>query len=116
MPVLYENLLSSLMRRSGTLMVLMDFSTIGATSTLQHVRLSEDKQAEAQSCIAFFNKEHIELLDWPSKSSDVNPTENMWSIIRWKVYANEGQIDSVQALIVSLMDEWETIPKEFSRH
>ena len=49
MPVLYGNLLSSLMRRNGTSMVLMVFSNIGARSAFQQFVLSEDKQAEVHS-------------------------------------------------------------------
>ena len=43
----------------------------------------------------FFNEENIELLDWQSRSPDLKPIENLWSIISRKVYANGRQFDSV---------------------
>ena len=54
-------------------------------------------------------------MDWPSKSPDLNPIENLWSIISRKVCAIGRQLrqfDSVQDLTVSLMDDWETISNE----
>ena len=52
----------------------------------------------------------IKLLYWPSKYPDLNPISNLWSIISRRVCENGRQFDSVQALTVSLMDEWESIP------
>nr|CCA25184.1 GK10162 putative [Albugo laibachii Nc14] len=36
---------------------------------------------------AFFNEERIKLLDWPSKSPDLNLTDKLWSINSRKLYA-----------------------------
>lgn len=29
----------------------------------------------------FFSRQTFELLDWPAKSPDLNPIENVWSVI-----------------------------------
>lgn len=38
------------------------------------------------------------IMDWPPCSPDINPIENLWSIIKWKVYADGNQYSSKEAL------------------
>lgn len=59
----------------------------------------------------WFQKERIEVLNWPSRSPDLNPTENLWGHLVRQVYANNRQYNSVYDLELSIMDEWEKIPK-----
>uniref|UniRef100_H3G5W4 Tc1-like transposase DDE domain-containing protein n=1 Tax=Phytophthora ramorum TaxID=164328 RepID=H3G5W4_PHYRM len=58
----------------------------------------------------FFSEQDIRLLDWPSKSPDLNPIENLWSIMSRRVYANGRQFDSVPQLKAALFAAWESIP------
>ena len=37
-------------------------------------------------------------MDWPPQSSDLNPIENLWSIIKRKVYKNGHQFSSKKDL------------------
>ena len=37
-------------------------------------------------------------MNWPVYSLDLNPTENLWSIVKWKVYQNERQYTSKDEL------------------
>ncbi|GMF64663.1 unnamed protein product [Phytophthora lilii] len=58
----------------------------------------------------FFGEQDIQVLDWLSKSPDLNPIENLWSMLSRKVYANGRQFDSVHDLKAALFDAWEDIP------
>lgn len=54
----------------------------------------------------FFTEQGIEVLDWPSKSPDLNPIENLRSILSRVVYANGKQYDSVPELQSALQRAW----------
>ncbi|KAG3001110.1 hypothetical protein PC128_g16898 [Phytophthora cactorum] len=39
----------------------------------------------------FFEEQEINLLDWPARSLDLNPIENLWALLARKVYPNGRQ-------------------------
>ena len=59
----------------------------------------------------WFQKERIEILNWPSCISDLNPTENLWSHLAHQVYANNRQYDSEYELELAIINKWDKIPK-----
>ncbi|GMG18277.1 unnamed protein product [Phytophthora fragariaefolia] len=58
----------------------------------------------------FFTEEDIKVLDWPSKSPDLNPIENLWSIMSRRVYPNGKQYENVPQFKAALFEAWESIP------
>ena len=52
----------------------------------------------------FFANKNINLLERPSQSPDLNPIENLWSIIKGKVA--EKCCDNVQSLKVEILRVW----------
>ncbi|KAG3115315.1 hypothetical protein PI126_g24695 [Phytophthora idaei] len=58
----------------------------------------------------FFAEQQVEVLDWSSKSPDLNPIENLWPIMSRSVYNNGKQVDSVPQLVAALHEAWESIP------
>jgi transposase len=61
----------------------------------------------------FFEKKHINLLDWPSQSPDLNPIEHLWDHLKRKIrFRNPTSISELKDII---MEEWNTIDAEFCK-
>ncbi|KAG2782923.1 hypothetical protein PC116_g13362 [Phytophthora cactorum] len=58
----------------------------------------------------FFADQEVKVLDWPSKSPDLNPIENLWSIMSRRVYSNGKKFDKVSELKAALYEAWDSIP------
>ena len=58
---------------------------------------------------AFFNDKNVVLMDWPASSPDLNPIENLWSIIAWQVYGQGKQYDSKVSLTGAIVKSWSEI-------
>ena len=53
---------------------------------------------------------NIEALEWPAKPPDLNPIENIWSILKSSVYRrNPKTTDELRDYI---FEEWETLDNE----
>lgn len=58
---------------------------------------------------AWFASVDIELLDWPARSPDLNPMENLWGILARKVYHGGRKYSSIQELEVAVRHYWRQI-------
>lgn len=54
----------------------------------------------------------LPVLEWPSKSPDLNPVENAWAWLCRRVYGNNRQYDHVKDLVESLHYYWSKMPKQ----
>lgn len=52
----------------------------------------------SRSTRAWFAGRRVPLLEWPSRSPDLNPMENLWAIMARRVYANNKQYGTVEEL------------------
>lgn len=67
----------------------------------------------SQHSRAWFAAHNIWLIDWPARSPDLNPIENLWSILARKVYRNgQRQFDSVDELKLAIVESWGEIQVE----
>lgn len=63
----------------------------------------------ANSTRAWFQQEGIQVLDWPSRSPDLNPMENVWGMLARRVYSRNRQFHHVNDLEVVIMHEWDKL-------
>ena len=56
-------------------------------------------------------QDFVSKKEWPGNSPDMNPIENLWSIMEAKVYEN-GHFDSFEELILKIKDVWNNISVE----
>ncbi|KAG2802899.1 hypothetical protein PC113_g18682 [Phytophthora cactorum] len=49
---------------------------------------------------SFFQEIRVQLLDWPARSPDLNPIENVWAILASKVYSRGKQYNSLQTSLL----------------
>ena len=56
----------------------------------------------------------IDVLDWPARSPDLNPIENVWGILSRRVYAQGRQFDRKGSLVQCLKECWDEISDDVS--
>ena len=59
----------------------------------------------ASTC-AWFQGRNLPLLDWPAKSPDFSPIENVWALLVRAVYSNEKQFNNIIELKNAIKEEW----------
>lgn len=60
----------------------------------------------------YFKDNNIRLFQWPSRSPDLSPIENVWGILVRYVYGGGRQFNTITDLKQTLIEEWEKIPIE----
>ena len=60
----------------------------------------------SNSTKAWLRTNNIALLDWPTRSPDLNPIENIWDIIGRRVYANFRQSQTLDDLKNAIETVW----------
>jgi hypothetical protein len=62
----------------------------------------------------------VEFLDWPPYSPDLNPIENIWAWIKYKLYSEYGLLNSKDEIIEAVQAIWDQIDddmiKRFCQH
>ena len=72
-----------------------------------NARIHTSKEAEN-----WFKEKRIQIFDWPSRSPDLNPMENLWGILARKVYSNGRQFQTVGELKKAIIYHWNEIENE----
>ena len=77
----------------------------------------QDKAAIHSSKLTkdWFKTKKYGNLDWPTKSPDLNPIENLWGILSRRVYKCKHQFENRESLKSCIKQYWNEIPFETFR-
>ena len=68
----------------------------------------------ARVCTVFLADAGIDVMDWPAKSPDINPVENVWALLSDKAKKRDNPPRNLEELTVALQKEWQAIPQRTS--
>lgn len=61
---------------------------------------------------SWFNNKNIAQMDWPARSPDLNPIENLWGILVRRVYKQNRQFATIEELKTTILQEWQAIDQK----
>ena len=64
----------------------------------------------------YFERKGMEVLQWPERSPDLNPIENMWGILPQKLYAHGTTFHNTTDLWEAVSAAWHQISQESIRN
>lgn len=67
----------------------------------------------SRSTLTWLNDHNITVLDWPSRSPDLNPIENVWGRLARAVYDNGKQYQSVEELQQAIAHAWHDLDPNY---
>ena len=93
--LIYISILESNLKSSARLL------RLGSNFVFQQ---DNDPKHTAKKTVEFLEKQNVNVLDWPSQSPDLNPIENLWSILDRKI--GERSFTRKEALKEAVQKAW----------
>src|ERR1700741_2170449 len=63
----------------------------------------------------WFRVNQVKVIDWPSRSPDINPIENLWGWLVRRVSRGGPQFDNIPQLKEAIREAWNEVPPELLR-
>ncbi|GBN32058.1 hypothetical protein AVEN_97331-1 [Araneus ventricosus] len=60
----------------------------------------------------FLESEDIRRMDWPARSSDINPTEQVWDALGRAIATRNPPPRTIQEMKTALLNQWDQLPQE----
>ena len=64
----------------------------------------------------YLESKKIKVLSWASQSPDLNPIENLWSLIKDEIANNPRKATSLDGLFTIIRSTWQAFPKDTLRN
>jgi DNA-binding MarR family transcriptional regulator len=64
----------------------------------------------------WFENHNINVLDWPSRSPDLNPIENMWGLMVKKLQGSRLIFANREEFLNAITDAWQSLPQDYYRN
>ena len=87
--------------------ILEDHLILNARKQCWQLQQDNDPKHKSRTVKKYLDKEVQEVIDWPSNSPDINPIENLWSIIKRRV--EKRRPTDLKELDKFLHEEWNKI-------
>ncbi|KAJ7319817.1 hypothetical protein JRQ81_019328 [Phrynocephalus forsythii] len=78
---------------------------LGHRAVLQH---DNHPKYTSNTTTALLKKLRVKVMNWPSMSPDLNPSEHLWGILKWKVEV--CKVSNIHQLCDVVMEEWKRTP------
>ncbi len=82
--------------------MLPSLRALGRHALLQH---DNDPKHTSKATVGFLKKNRVKVIQWPSMSPDLNPSERLWEILKRQV----DSPSSIQSLKEVILEEWKKI-------
>jgi transposase len=79
-----------------------------------HLQQDNDPKHTSRLAKGFIEENFPELIDWPSNSPDLNPIENIWSIVKRRVEKRRPR--NLVELEEFMIEEWDKTPEEIIKN
>ncbi|ORD98750.1 TCB1 [Hepatospora eriocheir] len=92
------------------------FKSVDELSISDNYIFQQDNDPKHKAALTneFFDKNNVEVLNWPSQSSDMNPIENLWHYLKIQVHKRKPK--NLKELEEFVVDEWFKIPQEMCKN
>ncbi|CAD6185082.1 unnamed protein product [Caenorhabditis auriculariae] len=104
---------SNAIRMNGSSLHALTWPRIGISRRRANMIYQQDNASvhASNSTLAWFAAKNVVLLDWSACIPDLNPVENLWSVLVRRVYANGKQYTTVNYLKRAIRAEWDGLDK-----
>jgi DDE superfamily endonuclease len=72
----------------------------------------DDPKHTSKTVINWLQAQRFELMKWPAQSSDLNPIENLWAIVKKRLENYQTAPGNMDELWGRVQAEWRRIPNE----